>query len=1045
MQMSRSLSGDAMPVVFDLNFEKMLWQEIEKDWSLVHGGVEIMDPERRMPTVTGKLLVECEGAEPWSSANKSKVYWVVLDGTDEKRSVLGEDLRPSGLCYLPPSKRHWNLKHIVTVFKARLQCKKDNGRILYEKCEEAAQQLTTKALDEYFMAWYATTNHQDFLPTLANLEASAQYSGMAATTAAIQRLRIVAERELGSQRKQSSKGVAGRDDFEPLLMNIIARAMCGQNRVTLDLFDIVATEYAHFLGSPGSVEDTLFHAWKGKFERVHKWLKERKFVDEHVPFYSVFDIPGSPLTRDTKSIRPSDVVDLLPSVFDRKGIADDDSLKTVHIMLVGSNGVGKNSVLQRFRRESLAAQPFDSEFEVHRDQSCEKEVEVFGQKIKARFWAADQHASQDKKYNEACDGILYVYDNSDAEQDFKSPMQQIQGVLSSHDDPLPIAFFGNKTDMRRHTPSDVVVNGLRPFGSAGSSNLNTLLTVKDTNGLEELVRAHAGFTKEFVFNSAQPTARATSAPPLTTGVGSDAQFFWGSAKSGLGVDEVFEYIVKEAVKQKVARKVSVGKRGHLEKQGVFGKTFKRRFFQVSASLACLRYANRDCEQNSQWQKEIPFDKITSVEVAEGSENLRSFCVVTRQRTYSLRAESNVEMRRWIQAIALAKAAAIAAVDDTAGILAAVDGHPDLSPQLRHSRSMSSIALLGSTMFGSWSKSDDAQQDSARDSPPPASDKHSPMSQRLSATPTPTDKKGWARKNFENTIIQWARQYFVDSYPAGATASGEHGLGPDAFCRFLSAVFPENILRDEDDRVVWIHESACDHSWLGVFNEIAPMAMHLSVHPIPEAFRVAANYIQSHPLSKSSHYTYLTVKNHTARKLGRQLTSVDTDAIKEAMTTKHVLEKRDTENSMDDGRLLMRSAGGSMSMRSAGGSIEGCRGGNSEHTSDEHRHRSTSGLGRAINGSIEFYLDGDDEQLATGNAEVVYRGGASLFSAANATGNTFAQSLLSVPPTIRRSQSDLSAQRKYRRDNLVEAANTAALRTHLTLSAPPKIRSSRSGV
>jgi hypothetical protein len=551
----------------------------------------------------------------------------------------------------------------------------------------------------------------------------------------------------------------------------------------------------------------------------------------------------------------------------------------------------------------------------------------------------------------------------------------------------------------------------------------------------------------------------------------------------------------------------------LEKQGVYVTKFKRRFFQVSSSS--VRY--RDTEQNSQWQKEIPFARITSVKVAEGSsENkLRSFLVVTRTRTYVLRAESNVEVRRWIQAITLAKAAATStsAQNDTADILAAVNGHPDLclrrSRFERHSRSMSSFEMLGTTMFGSWSKSDDTQQ---RPSPLPLGGKHSPISQLLSATPMP-DEKGWAQKSFENTIIQWTRQYFVDTYPIGVTTTGDHGLGPDAFCRFLSAVSPENILRDSDDRVVWIHENACHRktadggqSWLGVFNEIAPMAMHLSLHPISEAFRVAADYIQSHPLGSSRH-TYLTVKNHTASKLGRQLTSIDKEAIREAMKTKHFLEKRGNK-SVGDALLVTptRSMSSSMSMRSTGlgrainGSIEEYLGGEGDQvpqaiaatgTSDAQRSRSVSGLGlgAAINdGSIDFYLNRDDEQLATGNitnAEVplVYRGGASLFVAATATGNGFAETgsggaskggaskggasnggaskggaskgcgrpSQSVPessseyesesesededededelqPTkIRRSQSDaatsMSAQRKYERDNLIKAANT----------------------
>jgi hypothetical protein len=384
------------------------------------------------------------------------------------------------------------------------------------------------------------------------------------------------------------------------------------------------------------------------------------------------------------------------------------------------------------------------------------------------------------------------------------------------------------------------------------------------------------------------------------------------------------------------------------------------------------------------------------------------------------------VRRWIQAITLAKAVATSAQTDTAVVLAAVDGHPDL---------------------GTAKESDDTQQNPT----PPTSGKHSPISQPFSATATttPSDEKGWAQKNFENIIIRWARQYYVDSYPIGVTTSGEHGLGPDAFCRFLSAVSPESILRDQYDIVIWIRETVCDQSsagWLGVFNEIAPMSMYLSLHHISEAFRVAADYIQSHPL----HRTYLVVETHTASKLGRELTSLDKAAIEEAMKTKYVL----------DGHLAKPSR--SMSMASAGlggatnGSIEEYLGEESSvesepptvDTSDARRPPSISGLGGAINGSIEFYLDGDDGQLGTGNTEVplIYRGGINLFSAATAASSTGAVVETcrdSVPTNRRRSQSDrttTSAQRKYWRDSLIAAANNAALHTQTGSNARWQFRS-----
>jgi hypothetical protein len=77
-----------------------------------------------------------------------------------------------------------------------------------------------------------------------------------------------------------------------------------------------------------------------------------------------------------------------------------------------------------------------------------------------------------------------------------------------------------------------------------------------------------------------------------------------------------------------------------------------------------------------------------------------------------------------------------------------------------------------------------------------------------------------------------------------------------------------------------------------------------LHHISEAFQVAADFIESRPFG-SSHRTYLTVKNHTASELGRQLTLIDKEAIQEAMQPKYVLEKRGGESG--DGHLAKPSS------------------------------------------------------------------------------------------------------------------------------------------
>jgi hypothetical protein len=138
----------------------------------------------------------------------------------------------------------------------------------------------------------------------------------------VHRLKELAVRELEFSRRGGeldNEGLAspspelGADDLCPIYVNIFARAFCGVDRVRIEVFDLIKADLDARPGKPEMQDDMTYETMYGCAKYAHKWLVSKSIVQN------------------------------IPTLPDDVGTID------VKVVILGRMGVGKTSLLQRYR------------------------------------------------------------------------------------------------------------------------------------------------------------------------------------------------------------------------------------------------------------------------------------------------------------------------------------------------------------------------------------------------------------------------------------------------------------------------------------------------------------------------------------------------------------------------------------------------------------------------------------------------------------------------------------------------------------------------